>query len=289
LATIYKEATMEVEGIVSLVDKHRGERGGLIAILDEVQRKDGYLSRETIEVVADRTGRSLVDVYGVATFYKSFSLEPRGRHVCSVCVGTACHVRGAPAVAAEVTRQLGVEPGETTEDMEFTLLTVNCLGACALGPIVVADNHYFSNVTPSGVKRMIDQTRAGLESGDADAPVFPIEARCPRCNHGLSDRQHPLLGYPSISLLASEGPVQGWLRLSGLYGAYAAQAENGVREGVVVRMFCPHCCGELHGGSLCADCEAPFVPLLVQGGAILQLCSRLGCRGHLLDLSGMNA
>jgi NADH-quinone oxidoreductase subunit E len=106
----------------------------------------------------------LVDIYGVATFYKSFSLTPRGKHVVSVCLGTACHVRGGPSVAEEFGRQLGVKQGETTQDRTFTLQTVNCLGACALGPVVVVDGHYFSSVGQSNVKSVVEKASKGLDA-----------------------------------------------------------------------------------------------------------------------------
>ena len=151
-------------------------------------------------VVAEKTGRSLTDVYGVATFFRSFSLQPRGKHVCLVCLGTACHVRGGPVIAEEFTRALGVKPGETTPDRDFTLETVNCLGACALGPIVVVDGHYFSNVSPVKVKEILEQARNGLDRVDVttDQRIFPVEVSCPRCNHSLMDADHPVDGHPSI-------------------------------------------------------------------------------------------
>ena len=127
--------------VAGILDRHEGDRGGLISILEDIQARYSYLPAEALKTVADATGRSLVDIYAVATFYKSFSLKPRGKHVCTVCTGTACHVRGAPTVAQEFERQLGINAGETTPDKEFTLETVNCLGACAAGPIVVVDGH----------------------------------------------------------------------------------------------------------------------------------------------------
>src|SRR5512136_1612660 len=114
--------TQEIEAIVT---KHGGQRGELISILEDIQSKYSYLPKEALQAVAAQTGRSLVDVYGVATFYSWFSLKPRGKHLISCCQGTACHVRGAPRVAEELQRQLGVKPGETTNDREFTLETVN--------------------------------------------------------------------------------------------------------------------------------------------------------------------
>jgi len=208
-----------------------------------------------------------------------------------VCLGTACHVRGAPAVAGEFQKQLGVAPGETTPDKEFTLDTVNCLGACALGPIVVVDGRYHSNVSASKVRHVLDEVRLGLEAVDVrrDERVFPIDVSCPRCNHSLMDAGHPIEGHPSIKVLVAAGSQQGWLQLSGLYGHYVYEQSDGIPAGTVVALFCPHCHGLLGGVSPCPDCNAPLVPLLVHGGAILQVCSRLGCRGHSLDLSGVNA
>ena len=144
--------------VLGILDKHEGDRGGLISILEEIQAKYSYLPAEALKAVADGTGQSLVDIYAVATFYRSFSLKPRGKHVCTVC-----HVRGAPTVAQEFERQLGIGAGETTADKEFTLETVNCLGACAAGPIVVVDGHYFSNVRSRRVRPVIEKTRVGLD------------------------------------------------------------------------------------------------------------------------------
>ncbi len=136
---------------------------GLIGILGEIQGRYGYLPEMALRAVAETTGRSLVDVYGVATFYRAFSLRPRGKHLISVCLGTACHVRGAPVTLGEFERQLGVRAGETTEDGEFTLETVNCLGACALGPIVVVDGRYFSNVRTPKAREILKRVRANPE------------------------------------------------------------------------------------------------------------------------------
>jgi len=114
----------------------------LISILHDIQAKSGYVPEEKIREVAQRLKIPLVDVYGVVTFYKSFSLGPRGRHSITVCLGTACHVRGGPRVLRHVCEILRIEPGETTEDQEFSLETVNCLGCCALGPMVIVDGKH---------------------------------------------------------------------------------------------------------------------------------------------------
>jgi len=146
---------VDAREMVAIVDKHRADCGGLIAMLEEIQTVCGYLPEEALRLVAQAAGRSLVDVYGVATFYRSFSLRPRGKHHVCACLGTACHVRGAQMVVEEIERHLGIAAGETTEDGEFTLETVNCLGACALGPIVVVDGTYHTKVDASGVPRIL--------------------------------------------------------------------------------------------------------------------------------------
>ncbi|OPZ16529.1 MAG: NADP-reducing hydrogenase subunit HndA [candidate division BRC1 bacterium ADurb.BinA364] len=149
--------------ISQIVRRHRGCFDGLVSIFNDIQSAHGYLPEEALRIVAAETGRSMVDLYGVATFYRSFSLKPRGKHIVSVCLGTACHVRGGPMVLEEMERRLGVRAGETTADGEFTLERVNCLGACALGPIVAVDGHFFANVSPAKVKTIIAKVRAGLE------------------------------------------------------------------------------------------------------------------------------
>lgn len=148
--------------VSDILDRQAGDNGGLIPVLEKVQEQFGYLPEAAIRMVAAETGRSLADVYGVATFYRAFSLRPRGEHLVCACLGTACHVRGAQDVVEELERCLGIKAGETTSDNEFTLETANCLGACALGPVVVADGHYFSKVGKSGVARLLEDVRQGL-------------------------------------------------------------------------------------------------------------------------------
>lgn len=265
-----------------------GHQGGLISILEDIQAKYGYLPEAELRTVAEETGRSLVDVYGVATFYRSFSLTPRGRHLVSVCLGTACHVRGGPAIAQQLEKHLGIKAGETTEDREFTLETVNCLGACALGPVVVIDGHYFPKVSPTMVKDILEKASTGLDivEIETDQRIFPVEVSCARCNHSLMDPRHKIDGYPSIRVTMSFGSKHGWMTLSSMYGSYNVSSEYEIPPDTVVNMFCPHCHAELIGGAKCGDCGAPMVPMIVRGGGVVQICSRRGCRGHLLDLGG---
>ncbi|MCK4340335.1 MAG: NAD(P)H-dependent oxidoreductase subunit E [Phycisphaerae bacterium] len=279
---------MKVDEVLSIVEKHEGDRGGLISVLEDIQAKYSYLPTEALKVVAEETGRSLVDVYGVATFYKSFSLKPRGKHLCSVCVGTACHVRGAPVITGEFARQLETTPGETTSDKEFTLETVNCLGACALGPIVVVDGHYFSKVDSARVKQIVKKTRAGLDKVEVkgDRRIFPVAVNCSRCNHSLMEPDHLIDDCPSIRVTVSFGRKHGWLRMSSLYGSYSLESKYEIPKDTVLDFFCPHCHADLKGASNCPDCGAPMVSMIVRGGGIVQVCARRGCKGHRLDLDG---
>jgi NADH-quinone oxidoreductase subunit E len=277
---------MDKENIAAIVDKYGCDHGGLIAVLEAIQGKYGYLPKEALEAVAEKTGRSMVDIYGVATFFRAFSLEPRGNHLVSVCLGTACHVRGGPKILNEFEKQLGICAGKTTTDREFTLETVNCLGACALGPVVVVDGHYFSAVSTVKIKGILDRTLAGLDriEIETDKRIFPVEVSCARCNHSLMDPRHPIDGYPSIRVTVSFGEKHGWFALSSLYGSYNVESEYDLPAETIADVFCPHCHAELVGAGACGECGAPMVPMIVRGGGIVQICSRRGCKGHLLDL-----
>jgi NADH-quinone oxidoreductase subunit E len=279
---------MKKEQVGAVIEKHKGKLGGVLAMLQEIQSKYSYLPEEALRMVAQETGKSLVDVYGVATFYRAFSLKPRGKHLISVCVGTACHVRGSPLIRKEFEKELGIPAGETTPDKEITLETVNCLGGCALGPVVVVDGHYFSNVNRSQVRDIIERTKAGLDKIEVttDERVFPVTVSCPNCNHSLMDANHLINGKPSIRVTISAGDRHGWLRLSSLYGSYSVESEFPIPEDEVLHFFCPHCHAELMTSASCPVCEAPMVPMIVKGGGLVQICSRRGCKGHMLDLTG---
>ena len=147
----------DYEKVKAIVDRYGGKHDSVIAILQDVQSEYHYLPEHTLRAVASQLGLPLIQLCSVATFFKAFSLKPRGEHTVRVCLGTACHVRGAPAVLDEAKRQLGIEPGNTTPDMRCTLETVNCLGACALGPIVVVDDEYHGQVSPRKVKKVLSK------------------------------------------------------------------------------------------------------------------------------------
>jgi NADH-quinone oxidoreductase subunit E len=156
---VAREAESDLEKVTEIVKRYSGNRDSLISILQDLQSEYHYLQEGDLRAVATQLGLPLVQVYGVATFFKAFSLKPRGRHMVSVCLGTACHVRGASALLDELVRQLGIEPGDTTEDMQFSLEEVHCLGACALGPIMVVDGEYHGQMRPGKVKKVLGNTR----------------------------------------------------------------------------------------------------------------------------------
>ena len=128
-------------------------------MLQDIQAKYGYLPEEELIETAKTLAVPLIDVYGIATFYKSFSLTPRGRHQVKVCLGTACHVRGATRIGKGVERKLAIKPGETSEDGEFSLETVMCLGCCAIGPVVVVDGRYYGKVTTAKLESILGTVR----------------------------------------------------------------------------------------------------------------------------------
>ncbi|MBL8057857.1 MAG: NAD(P)H-dependent oxidoreductase subunit E [Anaerolineales bacterium] len=134
----------EIYGLIN--QEARGE-GSVIAALEAVQSRYRYLPPEALLLASERFGLPLAQVYAVATFYNAFSLKPKGKHCLQVCLGTACHVRGSPRILERLETRLGLRAGGTTRDRRFTLETVNCLGACALGPIVVADGEYSGQMT----------------------------------------------------------------------------------------------------------------------------------------------
>jgi NADH-quinone oxidoreductase subunit E len=132
------------------------EKRMLISILHRVQGKFGYIPPEAIALTARHLRITENEIFGVLTFYKAFSLVPQGRHVIKVCLGTACHVRGGPMILEELERKLGLKAGQTSPDGNFTLETVNCLGCCAIGPVVLVGDDYHGHATIQNVGRIVD-------------------------------------------------------------------------------------------------------------------------------------
>jgi NADH-quinone oxidoreductase subunit E len=144
-----KTAATGKDKIDQIIDKYQGDASSLIQVLLEIQRENRWLPNEALKKVSKKLGVPLSQIQHVATFYKAFSLIPKGRHEVQVCLGTACHVRGGPRILDRVEEVLGIQAGETTTDMEFSLETVNCLGCCALGPVMVVDGKYHGKIAPT--------------------------------------------------------------------------------------------------------------------------------------------
>lgn len=141
--------------MAEVVERHPRRPGELLAILLDLQETYHYLPRTALKEVARYLAVPESRVYGVATFYKALTLKPRGERVIRTCLGTACHLRGSPAVLERIEAVLGIKPGETTADGRFTLETVNCLGACALAPVVVIGEETYGQMTPDKVEKLL--------------------------------------------------------------------------------------------------------------------------------------
>lgn len=139
------EVAQELGNTDKIINKYGGDKTALIQILLDIQQENRWLPKSVLMCVSEKLGVPLNQVYQVATFYKAFSLTPQGRHSVLICMGTACHVRGSPRLLDKVMDALNIGPGETSPDQKFTLDTVNCLGCCALGPVLVVEGEYHSN------------------------------------------------------------------------------------------------------------------------------------------------
>lgn len=149
--------SIDLEQVKEIINNYGNKRSALIAILQDIQDRFHYLPEMALCEVAKGLNIPLSEVYSVATFFRAFSLVPRGKHTCTVCMGTACHVRGAPKILDEFERRLGIKAGETTEDRQFSLESVNCLGCCAIGPVVVIDKDYYGQMNTNRVAKLIKQ------------------------------------------------------------------------------------------------------------------------------------
>ena len=130
-----------------IIKRHKSRMSGLIGMLQEVQNQYNHLPEEVLTYIAEKLNAPVSQVYSLATFYKAFSLKPRGKYLVALCMGTACHVRSADAIADEIKRKLKVDIGETSKDGLFTFETVNCLGCCAIGPVMVVNDKYYGQLT----------------------------------------------------------------------------------------------------------------------------------------------
>ncbi len=153
----------------SILKGRRSRPHQLIEVLQDVQEIVGYIPREAMMEISEELGLPQIEVYRAASFYKAFKLTPRGKNIITMCMGTACHVRGANLLLDQATTQLGVRPDEMTEDGLFTVEYVNCLGACALGPIVSVNGVYHHHMTPAKLRKLINKISVKEEKESAHA------------------------------------------------------------------------------------------------------------------------
>jgi NADH:ubiquinone oxidoreductase subunit E len=142
-----------------ILEGRRSQPNQLIEVLQDIQKGYGYISQEAMQTVSRALGVPIIEVYGVASFYKAFRLKPSGKHVLTFCTGTACHVRSATLLLDQATSHLGVQPDEVTPDGLFSIEHVNCLGACALGPIIAENGSYHHHMTPAKLRKLIETLR----------------------------------------------------------------------------------------------------------------------------------
>ena len=158
---------MDIRPVDGIIEKYQGKKTALIGMLHDIQNHYHYLPQNALRRVAIRLKMDPSDIYGVVTFYKSFSLTPKGKHSLTLCLGTACHVRGGPKILREVKKLTGIEPGQTTRDGQLSLEVVNCLGVCAIGPVMVVDGKVHGEMTVSKAKRLIEKLKPKENGGRA--------------------------------------------------------------------------------------------------------------------------
>ena len=153
------EVAEKYEKLKQAIEAHRGEKGALMPVLQEAQEIFGYVPLDVQQIIADGLEMTLSDVYGVATFYSQFSLEPRGQHVIGVCLGTACYVKGAQKILDRLVEELHIPVGKTTPDNKFTLQATRCLGACGLAPVMMIDDEVYGRLTPDDIPGILAKYR----------------------------------------------------------------------------------------------------------------------------------
>jgi len=164
--------------VSEILDRYPADRTSSLAALQDIQAEYKYLPREALEATAARLGVNLGEVYQIVTFFKAFSLTPKGDNIIKVCLGTACHVGGGPRILAAMEKNLGIKAGSTTPDYKFSLEVIRCIGACALGPMALVNERPYSKLTPAKVDELVERLRSG-ELAPEPAETVTIEVRPP--------------------------------------------------------------------------------------------------------------
>ena len=147
---------IDLDKVDEIIEKYSDEEAPYIPLMQDINTEFRYLPKEALKQVSQKMDVSLSHLFRLATFYKCFNLAPRGEHEIQICMGTACHVRGAPRILYKLTQDLGINPGETTADQKFTVETVNCVGACALGPLMVVNGKYYGHLNLGRVDELLE-------------------------------------------------------------------------------------------------------------------------------------
>ena len=158
---------MDRELVTQIVERYEGDSGMLIPMMQDLQAEYGYLPAEQLRAIAEELKVPLTRVYGVAMFYSSFRLTPKGAHEVTLCMGTVCYLKGAPRISEAICGEYGIQPGATTPDRLFTLQAVNCVGACALAPVMIVDGKYYDGVSPESALKIL----GGLTQEDQGSAV----------------------------------------------------------------------------------------------------------------------
>ena len=158
------ENISEHSKVDKIIESYSHEKSALIAVLQEIENSYGYLPAWTLRQVSEKLEAPLIQVYSVASFYDAFHLTPRGKHLIRVCLGTACYLRGSTRVLEALERELGIKDGETTSDLEFSIQSVRCLGACALSPVMIIDERYFDKMTPMKINSVLKRVQEKNEN-----------------------------------------------------------------------------------------------------------------------------
>ena len=160
---------MNAQRVNEIIDGYDVDRSASLAILQDIQREYNFLPREALELVAQRLEVPVGHVYQMATFFKAFSLKPRGDYLIKVCLGTACHVQGGPRILGELEHSLNIKAGQTTADGKFSIEGVRCLGACALAPIVVVNEEVYGKMSTAAAGKLVDDLHQGVAKGNGKA------------------------------------------------------------------------------------------------------------------------
>jgi NADH:ubiquinone oxidoreductase subunit E len=195
------------EGFVQeIIGRYEGDPGMLIPMMQDLQAEYGFLPPEELRRLSGELGVALTRIYGVATFYSSFRMAPRGQHEVTLCMGTVCYLKGSPKISEAICSEYGIRPGGTTPDRLFTLQAVNCVGACALAPVMIVDGKYYDGVTPDSALEVLHALAAGQPEVPASAAPDTPALNAPELNAPATVAEQPTAGSEAPSSTTAAAP-----------------------------------------------------------------------------------